>query len=471
MNRHLLAVCTLSLLASACQDSSEGILVIDGDEGIVQSNHGIINGSAPTAAHHDATVSLHQLSNGGGQVYVSPFCSGTLIAPTVVLTAAHCLDTANGGPNFRTMSPGDLAIYVGDEPAADILDHLYTVVDTEIHPSYGRNSLRNDIALVELASPVTEADPVPVLPASVGFSVGDAVNYAGFGQTEFGTSGVKLQVDATIDALGCDISAWGCFGDPGDPATQFSSAQAGGGTCFGDSGGSGFVNKNGTWYVLGITSWGDSNCTIYGVNTRADAYEGYIASFVGTPPTPQPPVADAGGPYSAFEGDVIVFDGTDSTDPDGGSLSYLWDFGDGNFASGATPTHSYAGTGSWTVTLTVTDEDSETDVDSTSATVSTTPACSYTGTVSSSNRDAYHELGTLSPGDVVSGSLSWDSSSANLNLYLQYQNNRGRWRNAASSTDGTPGVPEFITYTVVQNRPHRWKVKRKSGTATYCLAE
>jgi len=243
----------------------------------------IINGSAPDAAEHDAVVGLHQLTS--SSVYVLPFCTGTLITDDVVLTAAHCLDTARGGGSFRTMRPSDLAIYVGDDPQADIVDHLYAVSETLIHPSYNRRALTNDIALVRLSTPVTEAvTPVANLPALDGFSsssVGETLNFAGFGETETGDSGVKLQVDGTLGGLGCSVS--GCPGS-GDSSTQISYSQSfsTGGPCFGDSGGPAFVDRGGAAYVGGITSYGDSSCSVYGVSTRVDAYEGWIADFLGT---------------------------------------------------------------------------------------------------------------------------------------------------------------------------------------------
>jgi hypothetical protein len=42
-----------------------------------------------------------------------------------------------------------------------------------------------------------------------------------------------------------------------------------------------------------------------------------------------PPVADPNGPYTANAGEVITFDGSGSSDPDGTIVSYDWDFGDG----------------------------------------------------------------------------------------------------------------------------------------------
>jgi hypothetical protein len=56
----------------------------------------------------------------------------------------------------------------------------------------------------------------------------------------------------------------------------------------------------------------------------------------------QAPTANAGGPYSGFVGVPVTFNGSGSTDPDGSTLSYAWNFGDGNAGVGATPNHAYA---------------------------------------------------------------------------------------------------------------------------------
>jgi len=60
----------------------------------------------------------------------------------------------------------------------------------------------------------------------------------------------------------------------------------------------------------------------------------------------------------------VSFDASASSDPDGDSLQYAWDFGDGSTASGMTASHTFGSAGSYTVTLEVNDGDG--GVDSTS---------------------------------------------------------------------------------------------------------
>jgi len=276
-----LFACGVLLAACSPIDAEYGFL--DGAGPMGESK--IYGGSAPdSGTAHDAVVGLHQLAKGGRSVYVSPFCSGTLIRGDVVVTAAHCLSG---------MSSNKVAIFVGDQASTDpassgyIWDHLYTVSAVTSHGSYSSSQLVNDIGLLILASDAAAAEgvsPVPELPADEGFTSADVtaglnLNFVGFGITETTGTGTKLQVDLPLGALGCDVS--GCPSS-GVAATQISYSQTGGGgPCSGDSGGPAFIDRSGTTYVAGLTSYGDRDCEIYGVSTRTDAFEGWIADQLG----------------------------------------------------------------------------------------------------------------------------------------------------------------------------------------------
>ena len=89
-----------------------------------------------------------------------------------------------------------------------------------------------------------------------------------------------------------------------------------------------------------------------------------------------PPVADAGGPYTITEGNALTLNGSGSTDPDGDPLTYGWDLDgdlDYNDATGQSPVVSWAtlttlglvdGPDNATVGLRVTDTAANSDTDS-----------------------------------------------------------------------------------------------------------
>lgn len=68
------------------------------------------------------------------------------------------------------------------------------------------------------------------------------------------------------------------------------------------------------------------------------------------------PVADAGGNRDVCSGESILFDASDSVDPDGGLLRYVWDFGDGTTSDLINPTKIYEAPGTYEVTLQVENE-------------------------------------------------------------------------------------------------------------------
>jgi hypothetical protein len=107
----------------------------------------------------------------------------------------------------------------------------------------------------------------------------------------------------------------------------------------------------------------------------------------GTQTTNNAPVAAfTVSPSEGYTGDDISFDASASSDPDGNTCIYSWDFGDGTEGSGKTITHKYKAAGTYTPKLTVTDQMGLSD--STTNTVTVT-------TASGDNSDINFEDGTL----------------------------------------------------------------------------
>jgi hypothetical protein len=111
-----------------------------------------IQGGAKDAK--DPAVGMVWIRGGG-------FCSGTLVAPNVVLTAGHCVEQPVTG--FDT-GEGKGTHDVGPRPAGGFAQHR--VVDQVAHPSYqSLDQCPNptfDVALLRLAKPIAETAPLPL---------------------------------------------------------------------------------------------------------------------------------------------------------------------------------------------------------------------------------------------------------------------------------------------------------------------
>ncbi|MEI2671846.1 MAG: PKD domain-containing protein [Marmoricola sp.] len=84
----------------------------------------------------------------------------------------------------------------------------------------------------------------------------------------------------------------------------------------------------------------------------------------------QPPTASASAtPTSGKVPLAVAFSSTGSADPEGGALTYAWNFGDGDSSTSANPNHTYTAVGIYSAALTVTDTEGQSDTKTVTVTV------------------------------------------------------------------------------------------------------
>jgi secreted trypsin-like serine protease len=188
-------------------------------------------------------------------------CTGTLVSPTVVLTAAHCTDGASSAyAYFMVTVPDDFR-----ENPTGLSGTPHT------HPAYNPNTLDNDVAVVVLDEPVNLGG-YPTI-ASRGFlselkathEIQDDVFVAvGYG----GVTGSPPPV-ITFDLVRrYSHSPYGGLTQNNLHLRQNPVSTGAGGTCFGDSGGPHFWKH--TLVIVSVTSWGDAICRSNDMTQRLD---------------------------------------------------------------------------------------------------------------------------------------------------------------------------------------------------------
>jgi PKD domain/Bacterial Ig-like domain (group 3) len=100
-------------------------------------------------------------------------------------------------------------------------------------------------------------------------------------------------------------------------------------------------------YTLTANYAGDTN-----YNTATPSSPSFVVA------TTQPPLAKSTVPATGTTGIAVTFSGAGSTDPQGETLTYSWNFGDGSTGTGATTTHTYTTPGTYNTVLSVTNTDS-----------------------------------------------------------------------------------------------------------------
>jgi MYXO-CTERM domain-containing protein len=172
-------------------------------------------------------------------------CTGTVVAPHVILTAAHCVSPLP-------------AVVLGD-PIAGATRH--GAVLAIIAPGFDADTLAHDLALLVIADALPVA-PLPYATSLGGAAVGSMIRVVGYGWTVAGDPSPPVRRDgiSRIDAIDDGLHSSGapsqiCEGDSGGPAL------------FGGA-------------IIGVASSGDAACMQTATHTRVDLHADLIAGVI-----------------------------------------------------------------------------------------------------------------------------------------------------------------------------------------------
>ena len=205
-----------------------------------------------------------------------PYCSGTLISPTVFLTAAHCdLGVSRVFVTFDTHADGDSKLLSGTYYA----DPLYNQAQSDPH----------DIAVVVLDKPVKGVTParLPAAGSLNSLKVNDPFTSVGYGgqepTNEIGPGGDVITYLDTREYVSGSLNAI----NPAWLRLSQNIHTGDGGTCYGDSGGPNFLgaSRTETNIIAGTTITGDALCKASNVIYRLDttSARSFLSRFVTLP--------------------------------------------------------------------------------------------------------------------------------------------------------------------------------------------
>ncbi len=263
--RKLVSLCALTSIA----------LVVGSPSGLA-----ITNGQPDGTRHPEVGALVGYFAPAGKSI---AYCSGTLISPTVFLTAAHCgfLGTPTVGVMFDETYTQASTVYTGAFHA---------------HPDFkagtnGKSDNNPDIAVVVFDPPITGIAPARLptagmldqMKAAGTLNQGTKFTAVGYGDSEF----INGPGGHTTTHLQARNFAVGSFNSLTSAYLHLTQNSGNGGTCNGDSGGPNFLGAgvNETSIIAGTTITGDTYCKSTNVDLRLDTTlaRDFLAPYVTLP--------------------------------------------------------------------------------------------------------------------------------------------------------------------------------------------
>ncbi|MFV8185711.1 MULTISPECIES: trypsin-like serine protease [unclassified Streptomyces] len=214
------------------------------------------------------------------------FCGGTVVAPTKILTAAHCTKDETG-KSYNWKAYGAVVTGTAQLPTTDSAGntdlHGGTVslpLRQWTHPSYSPSAINNDIAVLTLAAPV-KATPIRMTTSgdTASYAGGTSAKLYGWGRTSSTSQDISGTLKSATLSIHADSTCTGVYGSEyvkGHMICAGSQSGSDSGTkaaCNGDSGGPLVVGGR----IVGVVSWGVTDCVTkgyYSVFSKVSTYVG-----------------------------------------------------------------------------------------------------------------------------------------------------------------------------------------------------
>jgi secreted trypsin-like serine protease len=252
---------------------------------------------------HVATIAeLPSLAYIEGEDAITPYaCTGTVVAPRVILTAGHCVEDIESG---TIAPPTGFAVATGIADLRQVSRADVSLVSQAlVYPGFNPSKLQGDAGLLILATPTT-APPIALAAAPDAglLAAGTKLTIAGWGLTspkaKEGSPVLKAGETIVQDNAECKSQSrrYYPFYSPALQLCAIDSPSDKVSGCFGDSGGPAIATRtDGTPVEVGVVSTGGPGCNRHlpNVFTRVDQINAWVASWIAA--------VEAGGPVPAIK--------------------------------------------------------------------------------------------------------------------------------------------------------------------------